>query len=90
MTDYLITPRGEKQMAAPKDGVAFSVTELQDMVDGYITIEDIGDLKVVYDVDGDLKGKLYNKTATELIRSYSDFVGFVSGNAVICRRVRVD
>lgn len=90
--NYLITPRGEKQAAAPKDGVAFTVTELQDMVGGYITLEELGDGQlVVYDVNGAYDDKLYNETATELIRdSNPKWEGFVAGNAVVCNRVRVD
>ena len=92
MNNYLITPRGEIQEAAPKDGVAFSVTELQDMVSGYITIEELDNgQKVVFDVDGSQKGKLYNKTATELIlQSNPKWNQFVAGNAVVCGRIRVD
>lgn len=92
MNNYLITPRGEIQEAAPKDGVAFSVTELQDMVSGYITIEELDNgQKVVFDVDGARKGKIYNKPATELIRRSNDnWEEFVAGNAVVCGRIRVD
>lgn len=91
MNDYLITPRGEIQEARPKDGSAFSVTELQDMVAGYITMEEIDGGLVVYDVNGEYEDKLYNKKATELIRgSNPEWDGFVAGNAVVCRKVRVD
>ena len=92
MSNYLITPRGEIQEAAPKDGVAFSVTELQDMVAGYITIEELENgQKVVFDVDGSRNGKLYNKPATELIlQSNPEWKEFVAGNAVVCGRIRVD
>lgn len=88
----LITPRGEIQEAAPRDGVAFSVTELQDLVGGYIDIKEIDDEEmVVYDVDGARNDKLYNKAATELILSSDPkWNGFVAGNAVVCSRVRVD
>ena len=92
---YLITPRGEIQKAAPKDGVAFTVTELQDMVGGWIDLKEIGEELIVFDVDGMFKDKLYNKTATELIRRYHQddeepWNGYVAGNAVVCTKVRVD
>ena len=91
MNNYLITPRGEKQEAIPRDGVAFSVTELQDLVQGYIDVVEIGESLIVFDVDGAYNNKLYNKTATELIRSSdSEWNGFVAGNAVVCSRIRVD
>ena len=91
MNNYLITPRVEIQAAEPKDKVAFSVTELQDMVGGYITIEDVSEGHVVFDADGARNEKLYNKLATELIRrSNSEWDGFVAGNAVVCSRIRVD
>lgn len=91
MINYLLTPRGERQAAAPKDGVAFTVTELQDMVGGYIDIMELNDGMVVFDVDGALNDKLYNKAATDLIRySNPEWNGYVAGNAVVCSRVRVD
>ena len=90
MSNCLITPRGEIQAARPKDGVAFSVTELQDMVQGYIAVEEYEEGYMVFDVDGN-EGKLYNKKATELLREYNpEWKGFVAGNAVVCEKVRVD
>jgi len=90
MIAVLITPRGERQEAIPRNGVAFTVRELQDMVDGYIDIVDIDDeLVMVFDVDGNEKDKLFNKKATEILRKAHegepDFGDFVSGNAVVCK-----
>lgn len=90
MNNCLITPRGEIQKAAPKDGVAFTVTELQDMVAGYIDVVELDSGGyLVFDVDGPAKDKLYNKPATELLIQ-SGGKGFIAGNAVVCSRLRVD
>lgn len=90
--NYLITPRGLKQEAAPKDGTAFSITELQDMVDGFVEIVDLDDCLLVYDVDGAWKDKLFNPEATRLLRRAhredKDFGGFVAGNAVVCHKIK--
>ena len=48
----LITPYGEEKNVTPKDGVAFSVTELQDLVDGYIGVETTERGMLVYDENG--------------------------------------
>ena len=89
MRAVLLTPRGEKQEAIPKDGVAFTVTELQDMVQGYVEIEDIEDeLIIVYDVNGNYNNKLFNPKATEILKkAHADepfYSGYVSGNALVC------
>ena len=91
MSNYLITPRGEIQEAAPKRGAAFTVTELQDMVGGYIEVIDVNGGVVVYDSDGAQKEKLYNEKATKLILdSNQEWDGFVAGNAVFCHKIVVD
>ena len=85
----LIDPRGNKEKVTPKDGVAFSVQELQDYVGGYIDVLSIGEGYLVFDVDGPSKDKLYNKVATELAYKYhpKEFQGFISGKAVVCRKI---
>ena len=85
---YLITPRGNKEKVTPKDGVAFSITELQDYVDGYIDVLPIGGNYLVFDVDGPEKDKLYNKIATEMAyEHHPEWERYISGNAVVCERI---
>lgn len=89
----VIYPRGERMKAVPKDGVAFSVTELQDLVDGYIDVMEVADGVVVFDADGAENNKLYNKVASDMVRECNpEWTGFISGNAVLCakRMIRVD
>ena len=77
----------------PKDGAAFTVTELQDMVDGYIDVLEVKDGVVVFDADGAENEKLYNRMATEMVKEYDpEWNGFISGVAVVCpkRMIRVD
>ena len=91
MNSYLITPRGEIQEAVPKRGAAFTVTELQDMVGGYIEVMDVNGGVLVYDSDGAIKEKLYNEKATKLILdSKPEWDDFVAGNAVFCKKIIVD
>ena len=91
MNSYLITPRGDIQEAVPKIGAAFTVTELQDMVGGYIEVMDVNGGVLVYDSDGAIKEKLYNEKATKLILdSNPEWDDFVAGNAVFCKKIIVD
>lgn len=79
--------------AVPKDGVSFTVTELQDLVDGYIDMMEVRDGVIVFDADGAENDKLYNKVATDMAREYNpNWSGFISGNAVLCTKqmIRVD
>lgn len=84
----LISPRGNKEKVIPKDGMAFTIQELQDYVDGYIDVLPVGENYLVFDVDGPEKDKLYNEAATELALKHNPEWGrFVSGNAVVCERI---
>lgn len=68
----------------------FTVTQLQDIVDGYVDVEDIGENCLVYNADGDLDDKPYNRKATELVRSHNEeFRRIISGPAVVCKRGRI-
>lgn len=83
----LITPYGEEKNVTPKDGVAFSVTELQDLVDGYIGVETTERGMLVYDENGTEDDKLFNPYATKLVQDFDpNFDELISGNVVICPR----
>lgn len=66
MRGLRINPDGHEE---PLPDKTFTVSELQDMVGGFIEITDTPDGVLVYDVDGAVKDKLYNKSATGLIRT---------------------
>lgn len=84
---YLIQPWGEKQKATPKNGVAFTVAELQDYVDGFIGLEDVEDGIIVFDENGGEDDKLYNPVATQMVWDYNPhYQGFIAGTALVCRR----
>ena len=86
----IIYPNGEKERITPKNGVTFTVTELQDIVDGYIGIEDVEEGILVFDEDGGEKDKVLNPTATRMIMDYDpNYDGFVSGVAVLCRKDQI-
>ena len=80
MDSYIIEPDGYERPILPKekDGM-FTVTQLQDIVDGYVDVEDIGENCLVYNADGDLDDKPYNRKATELVRSHNkDFCRIIA------------
>lgn len=88
MKDYVIYPNGDECPVYPKDADGlFSVAELQDIVGGYIGIEDVGNnVCVVFDDEGDLQDRSYNRRATELIRSVNpEWRRIVAGPVVVCR-----
>lgn len=83
----LIHPDGYEERVIPKNGVAFTVAELQDLVDGYIGIEDVEDGVLVYDEDGAENDKLTNPVATQMVWDYDpNFEGYVAGVAVVCKK----
>ena len=89
----VVTPRGIRMEAVPNDGAAFTVTELQDIVDGFIGVLEVKDGVIVFDEDGPAKDKLYNKEATKMVKEFNpEWEGFISGVAVVCpkRMIRVD
>lgn len=89
MDSYVIYPDGTKVPAEakrtrPSDDGRFTVTQLQDIVGGYIGIVDVGDAVLVYNDDSaDLP---LNPEATRMARMNADWRGFVAGPAVVCGR----
>lgn len=92
---YLLKPNGIK---VPLDGDEFSVDELQDLVDGYIGVESVEDGFVVFDEDAAYKCRYLNIEATKMVLEYKrsinakeaeEWGGFISGDAVVCKRIKV-
>ena len=85
MNNRIIYPNGDEYPIFTKEDGVFTVTQLQDIVGGYIGIEDIGECCLVYNDEGDLDDKPYNRKATELAREYNnEFRRIISGPAVVC------
>ena len=68
-------------------------------VDGYIAVEKVKDGFLVYDDDGAFKCKVFNIEATKMVLDYKrsvdsktadEWTGFVSGDAVLCEKVKVE
>lgn len=86
MDSYIIYPNGNECPVFPKekDG-KFTIAQLQDIVGGYIGVEDVEDRCLVFNDEGDLDDKIYNRKATEIIRSHDEnFKRIIAGPVVVC------
>lgn len=84
MQAYLIPPRGARQNLN-KD--SFTVSELQDLVDGWIDVVPVAGGVLVFDADGQEKDKYMNFEATRILRTSGDkkhLDDYVAGVAVFC------
>ena len=93
---YLLKPEGSR---IPLEGKFFTVDELQDLVGGYIGVEEIGEGFVVFDEDAAYKCKYLNVEATNMVLRYKrsidsrkaeEWGAFISGDAVVCESIKVD
>lgn len=94
MDSYVIYPNGETVPAVPRrtrtdDDDRFRVSQLQDIVGGYIGIVDIGDRVIIYNDEGDLNDLPINATATGLAKSNPEWKGYIAGPAVVCGRNKI-
>ena len=84
---YVITERGGIEDASPKNGSAYTVDEMQDIVGGYIDIADVGSGIRVFDIDGMEKGKIFNSKATAMLKQHDeDSTTLIAGNVLFCTR----
>ena len=91
MDSYVIYPNGERLPARPKrtrpsDDERFSVTQLQDIVGGYIGILDVDDGLLIYNDDGPLNDKPINVEATRIAQQNEEWKGYIAGPAIVCAR----
>lgn len=91
MDSYVIYPNGSKVPAAgkrvcPSDDGRFTVTQLQDIVGGYIGIVDIGERVLIYNDEGGINDLPINLEATRLARMNEDWKGYIAGPALVCDR----
>jgi hypothetical protein len=61
-----------------------SLSELQKLVGGYIELVSLGDIHIVIDEEGKIKGKPVNEEATQLWMNHESFWGdVIVGDAVV-------
>lgn len=89
MDSFVIYPNGNRLPAKPKrirpsDDERFTITQLQDIVGGYIGILDVGDCVLVY--NDDAEDCPLNLAATEIARRNEEWKGNISGIALVCGR----
>lgn len=77
---------GEKVTISPRRK-RFSLTELQELVDGYIEYIYLEDHVLVVNEEGRLYGLPVNPGATQLVRQFG--YDFIVGDAVYCRKAEV-
>lgn len=82
----ILFPNGIEEKVVPRDGAAFCVNELQDLVDGYIGIESVNDKLMIYAEDGE--DRIFNPTATNLIRECG-IDKLISGNVLLGSREEI-
>lgn len=77
----IITVSGEIKAIKPKNGKAFTLKEMQDVVEGYIEVtQTVEGKNMVVNEEGKLIGLPYNAKATS-IHKYNDPI---VGNVLVC------
>lgn len=82
---------GECSTATPKNGIAFSLKELQSIVGGYIELIDLynGDLMVINE-EGKLIGLDINAKATLIFsKSFPMAFDVIVGDALVCNKSQI-
>lgn len=84
-----ITAKGDRVPIKPKQGVAFQLDELQNLVGGYIEIVQIhGGKLMICDEEGVLKKKPRNDCASEMALHLAT-MGGIRGDVVICDSISI-
>ena len=69
----------------PKNGKTFGLTEMQEIVGGYIEIVRLRDGRmIIVDEDGKSKDKAVNIPATNILRRDHYTTDYIVGNAIVC------
>jgi hypothetical protein len=75
----------------PKSGKTFSLSELQDFVEGYIEIIDLRNGKImVVNEEGKLKDLPFNHAATKIYAKVYSNRDIIVGNALVCKSDEVN
>lgn len=77
---------GTRTGITPKNGIDFSLEELQKYVGGYIEIINVFSQIMIIDDEGKLKGKEINPVATQLARTSQSIMpnDCIVGDVVVC------
>ena len=75
----------EAEDYTPKNGKTFALTEMQEIVGGYIEPIRLNDGRmIIVDEDGKLKGKAVNIPATNILRRDHYTTDYIVGTAIVC------
>ena len=86
--DGVYTP--ETVEVKPKSGKTFSLSELQDFVEGYIEIVNLRDGKImVVNEEGKLKNLPFNHAATKIYAETHFDREVIVGNALVCKSTEI-
>lgn len=82
---------GSTRKAFPKNGLDFKCEELNEIVDGWIEIVDLGDSYMVVNEEGKIRGFAYNEKATNILHKKCPLMcgDYIAGNALVCRKEQI-
>lgn len=85
MDSFVVTASGEKRFVQPKNK-KFSLEELQEIVEGYIEIISLPNLKkkIVLNEEGKINNLAVNHYATYLFRDSYNVNDYIAGTVLIC------
>lgn len=91
MSAYILKPNGERIDVVPRarggelNPSTFSLTEMQDIVGGYIQIVNLTDeVFMVVDEEGKFKDYDYNQKATEMVQKCFNTRDYIVGTVLVC------
>ena len=75
----------EAEDYTPKNGKAFALTEMQEIVGGYVELIRLNDGRmIIVDEEGKSKGKAVNIPATNILRRDHFTTDYIVGTAIVC------
>ena len=81
----------EAEDYTPKNGKTFALTEMQEIVGGYIESIRLNDGRmIIVDEDGKSKGKAVNIPATNILRRDHYTTDYIVGTAIVCDADMID
>ena len=79
------TPENGKWLCEPKNGRTFALTEMQEIIGGYIEPIRLNDGRmIIVDEEGKSKGKAVNIPATNILRRDHFTTDYIVGTAIVC------